>query len=74
MQVFNDDGDYFYPYGFLTDQMKMLQDVPRMAAYRAALLGNAEHFAGKAVADIGCGSGILAIWAAQAGARVVRIN
>ncbi|KAK3260588.1 hypothetical protein CYMTET_30468 [Cymbomonas tetramitiformis] len=71
MQAFSDQGDYFYPYAFITDQKKMLEDVPRMAAYHAAMMDNADHFAGKAVLDCGTGTGILAVWAAQAGARVV---
>lgn len=36
-----------------------------------AIMDNAELFAGKRVLDVGTGSGILAIWAAQAGATKV---
>eukprot|EP00967_Tisochrysis_lutea_P156452 scaffold315300_cov39-Tisochrysis_lutea.AAC.1 len=42
-----------------------------MDSYRTAILGNKECFQGKAVLDVGSGSGVLAIWAAMAGARVV---
>lgn len=49
----------------------MLADHNRMAAYHSAILGNAHVFEGKVVMDIGTGSGILAVWAAQAGARKV---
>lgn len=42
-----------------------------MAAYHSAILGNADVFRDKVVMDIGTGSGILAVWAAQAGARKV---
>lgn len=42
-----------------------------MAAYHAAILGNQDVFRDKVVMDIGTGSGILAVWAAQAGARKV---
>jgi protein arginine N-methyltransferase 1 len=49
----------------------MLADHQRMAAYHAAILGNQDVFRDKVVMDIGTGSGILAVWAAQAGARKV---
>jgi len=42
-----------------------------MDAYRNAIMQNKECFKGKAVLDVGSGSGVLAIWAAMAGARVV---
>ena len=43
-----------------------------MAAYHSAILGNqTDAFRDKVVMDIGTGSGILAVWAAQAGARKV---
>lgn len=46
----------------------LLSDYARTATYRAAL---AKHAPGKAVLEIGCGSGALACFAAKAGARVV---
>ena len=49
----------------------MLADHQRMAAYHSAILGNQDVFRDKVVMDIGTGSGILAVWAAQAGARKV---
>lgn len=49
----------------------MLADHNRMAAYHSAILGNQDVFRDKVVMDIGTGSGILAVWAAQAGARKV---
>ena len=43
-----------------------------MAAYHDAIKRNAAvHFKGKVVLDVGSGTGVLAIWAAQAGARRV---
>jgi len=42
-----------------------------MAAYHSAICGNADLFKDKIVMDVGTGSGILAVWAAQAGARRV---
>ena len=62
---------YFYYYGMLQHQANMLQDHIRTGTYFAALTENAADFQGKAVMDVGCGSGILSFFAAQAGARVV---
>jgi type I protein arginine methyltransferase len=58
-------------YAQLYHQKQMLADHHRMAAYHSAILGNQEVFRDKVVLDIGTGSGILAVWAAQAGARKV---
>lgn len=66
-----DYANYFCSYAQLYHQKQMLQDHNRMAAYHAAILGNADVFKDKVVMDIGTGSGILAVWAAQAGARKV---
>jgi len=49
----------------------MLTDHNRMAAYHAAIVGNSQVFKDKVVMDVGTGSGILACWAAQAGAKRV---
>lgn len=49
----------------------MLSDDLRMQSYRDAIFENPNHFKDKVVLDVGTGSGILAIWAAQAGARRV---
>ncbi|VAH98228.1 unnamed protein product [Triticum turgidum subsp. durum] len=49
----------------------MLCDRVRMDAYHSAVFRNPHHFRGKVVLDVGTGSGILAIWSAQAGARKV---
>jgi type I protein arginine methyltransferase len=67
----NSSSLYFYYYGMLQHQQNMLQDHVRTGAYYAALTENASDFQGKAVMDVGCGSGILSFFAAQAGARVV---
>jgi len=58
-------------YAQLYHQKQMLADHNRMAAYHSAILGNQDVFRDKVVMDIGTGSGILAVWAAQAGARRV---
>ncbi|XAR66936.1 Histone-arginine N-methyltransferase [Bertholletia excelsa] len=66
-----DFANYFCTYAFLYHQKEMLCDRVRMDAYYNAVFENKHHFYGKAVLDVGTGSGILAIWAAQAGARKV---
>lgn len=66
-----DFANYFCAYAQLYHQKQMLTDHNRMAAYHAAIVGNADIFKGKVVMDVGTGSGILAVWAAQAGAKRV---
>lgn len=66
-----DFANYFCSYAQLYHQKQMLADHNRMAAYHAAIMGNADVFKDKVVMDVGTGSGILAAWAAQAGAKRV---
>lgn len=66
-----DYANYFCTYEFLYHQKEMLEDGLRMNAYHDAVMRNAKLFEGRVVLDVGCGSGILAIWSAQAGARRV---
>jgi len=66
-----DFAQYFCSYAQLYHQKQMLADHNRMAAYHSAIVGNANVFKDKVVMDVGTGSGILAVWAAQAGARKV---
>ena len=49
----------------------MLLDKPRTEAYKNAILSNKELFKDKIVLDIGAGTGILSIFAAQSGAKMV---
>lgn len=49
----------------------MLEDFKRTGAYYQACTLNRAQFSGKTVLDVGTGSGILAIFAAKAGARKV---
>lgn len=67
-----DFAGYFSAYGELHHQKDMLTDTHRMDAYFTAIFANAKAaFEGKIVMDVGTGSGILATWAAKAGAKKV---
>ena len=58
-------------YAQLANQQHMLEDTTRTGAYQWAVTRNREDFADKVVVDVGAGTGILSILAAQAGARRV---
>jgi ribosomal protein L11 methylase PrmA len=49
----------------------MIKDKVRTEAYQRAIEGNKNCFKGKVVLDIGCGTGILSLFAARAGAKMV---
>jgi protein arginine N-methyltransferase 1 len=49
----------------------MLKDEVRTMSYKNAIQKNAHLFRGKVVLDVGCGTGILAMFAAKAGAKLV---
>jgi type I protein arginine methyltransferase len=58
-------------YQFLANQQHMLHDAQRTGAYHRGITHNRSDFEGKTVLDVGAGTGILSIFAAQAGARKV---
>ncbi|KAI8993088.1 S-adenosyl-L-methionine-dependent methyltransferase [Trametes punicea] len=50
---------------------EMLKDTVRTGSYRAAIMNNVHLFRDKLVLDVGCGTGILSMFAAKAGAKHV---
>ncbi|XP_017001254.2 protein arginine N-methyltransferase 1 [Drosophila takahashii] len=65
------DSEYFQSYSRLEIHMAMLRDSVRTQAFRDAILQNRKLFQDKIVLDVGCGTGILSLFAAEAGARKV---
>src|SRR3989338_5423454 len=66
-----EDDKYFEEYGKTAIHCAMLHDTIRTGIYHKAILGNPQDFKDKVVLDVGCGTAILSMFAARAGARKV---
>ncbi|CEG38741.1 chloride channel family [Plasmopara halstedii] len=69
--VADNDTYYFKSYSHVSIHREMIMDRIRTDGYRNAIINNSELFKGKVVLDVGCGTGILSMFAAQAGAAQV---
>ncbi|CCK72184.1 protein-arginine omega-N methyltransferase HMT1 KNAG_0J01020 [Huiozyma naganishii CBS 8797] len=62
---------YFNSYDHYGIHEEMLQDTVRTLSYRNAIIQNKDMFKDKIVLDVGCGTGILSMFAAKHGAKHV---
>jgi protein arginine N-methyltransferase 1 len=62
---------YFDSYAHFGIHEEMLKDEVRTCSYRDAIYQNRHLFKDKIVLDVGCGTGILCMFAAKAGAKLV---
>lgn len=65
------DEGYFSTYAHFGIHYDMLSDKVRTETYRDAILNNKETIKDKVVLDLGCGTGILSMFSATAGAKKV---
>ncbi|KAG0175758.1 hypothetical protein DFQ29_007058 [Apophysomyces sp. BC1021] len=67
-----DEGNYYFnSYASNDIHEQMLKDKARTEAYRDFIYENKDVFKDKIVLDVGCGTGILSMFAAKAGAKQV---
>eukprot|EP00828_Plagiopyla_frontata_P002876 TRINITY_DN1064_c0_g2_i2.p1 TRINITY_DN1064_c0_g2~~TRINITY_DN1064_c0_g2_i2.p1 ORF type:complete len:365 (-),score=65.66 TRINITY_DN1064_c0_g2_i2:66-1160(-) len=66
-----DEDHYFDSYSHFSIHEDMLKDRVRTEAYQKAIYRNKHLFNNKIVLDVGCGTGILSLFAARAGAKHV---
>ncbi|KAJ1987452.1 hypothetical protein H4R33_002860 [Dimargaris cristalligena] len=72
MPAGKDPSDYYFQsYAGNGIHESMLKDTVRTEGYRDFMYDNKDIFKGKVVLDVGCGTGILSMFAARAGARQV---
>uniref|UniRef100_A0A8C7XJX8 type I protein arginine methyltransferase n=1 Tax=Oryzias sinensis TaxID=183150 RepID=A0A8C7XJX8_9TELE len=67
----DEDEAYFSSYGHYGIHEEMLKDKVRTESYRDFMYRNPDVFRDKVVLDVGCGTGILSMFAARAGAKQV---
>uniref|UniRef100_A0A6Q2YKQ9 type I protein arginine methyltransferase n=1 Tax=Esox lucius TaxID=8010 RepID=A0A6Q2YKQ9_ESOLU len=67
----DEDEAYFSSYSHYSIHEEMLKDKVRTESYRDFMYLNPEVFKDKVVLDVGCGTGILSMFAARAGAKLV---
>uniref|UniRef100_A0A3B1K090 type I protein arginine methyltransferase n=1 Tax=Astyanax mexicanus TaxID=7994 RepID=A0A3B1K090_ASTMX len=67
----DEDEAYFSSYGHYSIHEEMLKDTVRTESYRDFIYGNPDVFKDKVVLDVGCGTGILSMFAARSGAKKV---
>lgn len=66
-----EDEEYYDAYNDVDVHEAMITDAPRMKAYAQAVLDNVERIRGRVVVDVGCGTSVLSLMCARAGARKV---
>jgi protein arginine N-methyltransferase 6 len=65
------DRIYFQSYSHIGIHEAMIKDRVRTDAYRSAIMHHQKFIEGKVVMDVGCGTGILSVFCARAGAKCV---